>query len=167
MKKDLHLLWIVIPFFFFLLVFLGASVLLPDYANSPEEGRSLAQRPAIVSNDLTAAAENWSDYVVDQFPLRSRFLKAFSAVELAQGKKLSWNTYIVDDRWLMTPVYPVESRQLERFLAAISAAEAETDAQFVYGVLPQKNDMLAELDAQYVSNAVSEANKTRLLEGLD
>ena len=167
MKKDMHTLWIIIPFFFFLLVFLGASVLLPDYAYSPEEGRSLAQRPAIFSNDLAAAAENWSDYVVDQFPLRSRLLKAYSAVELAQGKKLSRNTYIVGDQWLMTPIYPVDNGQLQRLLNAISEAEMETDAQFVYGVLPQKNDMLADLDVRYVSNAVSDGNKARLLEGLE
>ena len=167
MKKDMHTLWIIIPFFFFLLVFLGASVLLPDYAYSPEEGRSLVQRPAIFSNDLAAAAENWSDYVVDQFPLRSRLLKAYSAVELAQGKKLSRNTYIVDGQWLMTPIYPVDSGQLQRLLNAISEAKMETDARLVYGVLPQKNDMLAELDVRYVSNAVSDGNKARLLEGLE
>ena len=166
MKSEKHLLWVIVPFFAFLLLFLAASIVLPDYSYSPEEGRSLTQRPAILSTDLHAAAESWSDYVVDQFPLRARFLKAYSALELAQGKKLTRNTYIAEKEWLMTPIYRISDAQMGKLLCAVEEAEKQTESAFVYGVLPQKNDMLPHLDPDYFSNTVSDDNKARLLNGL-
>jgi len=162
-KQNKHQLWIVLPFFAFLLLFLAASVILPDHVYSLEEGRELTQKPAF---RLSATAQ-WEDYAVDQFPLRSRFLKVYSALELAQGRKMSRNTYISDGQWLLTPVYKVEERHLQSLLEAVAAAEENTDAAFYYGVLPQKNDMLPELEPEYFYNAAGDYNKARLLEGLE
>jgi len=56
--------------------------------------------------------------------------------------------------------------QMGKLLCAVEEAEKQTESAFVYGVLPQKNDMLTHLDPEYFSNTVSDDNKARLLNGL-
>lgn len=153
----------VLAFFGIVTMLFVVSMFYPKHAVSMTENRNLAQRPVNDLTDLRALTENWADYVVDQFPFRERLLKVYSALELAQDKRLTRNTYITEDGWLMTRIYPVSEGERLTFVWAIDSAARNTEPDFVYAVLPQKNDMLSELAEPYVDNSVSVENKAALL----
>lgn len=167
MDNKRHSWLVIIPFFGILVMFLCLSFFLPDHISSEEESRTLTQKPVWDFSDLSALTEDWSDYVVDQFPFRSRFLKAYSGLELLQGKRFTRNTYVTSSDWLMTHIYSVTPQQNEKLVQAVETAYANSSRPFVYAVLPQKNDMLYHMEQSMIDNSASDGNKAQLLAGLD
>lgn len=159
--------WLTICLFFgFLFLFMALSIALPDEPISTVESRSLMQRPVNDLTDLPALTQNWTDYVVDQFPYREDLLKAYSALELAQGKYFTRNTYVADGDWLLTEVYRVTPARLERLTTALQQTAESLPIPLVYTILPQKNEALPELGARFLDRAVGEQNRAQLLDAL-
>lgn len=165
MKKLMSFLTVAV-FFGFLLFFLISGFLQPDVPYSKTENRVLTKYPVMDLTDLPALTGRFTDYVVDQFPYRENLLQCYSALELMQGKRYSRDTYVTEDGWLLTRIYAMQEDDRQAFVNAVDHAAQTCNATFVYAVLPQKNDMLAELAAPYLDNAVSDRNKAALLEEL-
>ena len=165
MKKLMSFLTVAV-FFGFLLFFLISGFLQPDAPYSKTENRVLTQYPVMDLTDLPALTGRFTDYVVDQFPYREKLLQYYSALELMQGKRYSRDTYVTEDGWLLTHIYAVQEDDRQALINAVDHAVQTCNAAFVYAVLPQKNDMLAELAAPYIDNSISDSNKAALLEGL-
>lgn len=155
-----------VMFFGVVTLFFLLSIFLPDRLASVAEGRMLMQRPVTDLTDLTTVTENWTEYVVDQFPFREELLEAYSALELGLGKHYTRNTYVTEGGWLMTYIYPVQPVRRQALVQAVADAAGQSDVPLVYAVVPQKNDMLAHLAAPWMDNRVSDANKAALLEEL-
>lgn len=94
----------------FSLVFMGLMVLLllmnvlhKDIAKSEAENRTLEQKPAFSIGDIVSGkySSKFSDYVSDQFPMRSRFIKTKSRFDLATGKDKINGVYIGKQGYLM------------------------------------------------------------------
>ena len=165
MKKLMSFLTVAV-FFGFLLFFLISGFFQPDAPYSKTENRVLTQYPVMDLTDLPALTGRFTDYVVDQFPYREKMLQYYSALELMQGKRYSRDTYVTEDGWLLTRIYAVQEDDRQAIVNAVAHAAQNCNAAFVYAVLPQKNDMLAELAAPYLDNTVSDRNKAALLEEL-
>ena len=162
--------WSLIPVVLFLgltTLFGVLGVVLPDEEYTATEGRLLTQRPEGEEGDtLGDTTAQWTDYVVDQFPYREEWLRAYSMLELGLGKHYTRDTYVTGDGWLMTRIYQVQPEQREQVVQAVADAAGQTDVPLLYAVIPQKNDMLAHLAAPWLDNRVSDANKAALLEEL-
>ncbi len=164
-KKRAPLL-VIVPFFGVLILIAVLGLLLPDRAASTAENRALTQRPVMDFSDIGALTAAWTDYFVDQFPMREQLLKVYSALELAQHKRFTRNTYVTEDGWLMTYIYPVSAARWQSLAETVAGAQAAAGIPFFYAVIPQKNDMLAELAAPYLDNTASDQNKSLLLDAL-
>lgn len=167
MKHKLLSLLTPLLFFGFLFSFLLLGLYLEDNVYSTTEARTLAQRPV---NDLSVLSDlpaQWEDYAIDQFPLRERMLKVYSAINLSLGKSYLRNTYVSSDGWLTTYVYPTDAQDREALLSAIRQTVASLPSvDFAYVVTPQKNDMVSSDNAPYQTHRNSTENKAALLDGL-
>lgn len=167
MKQKFLTLLTPLVFFGFLFGFLLLGLYSDDNVYSATEARALAQRPV---NDLSLLSElsgQWENYAIDQFPLRERMLKVYSAINLSLGKSYVRNTYISPDGWLTTYVYPADAQKREALLSALRQTVASLPSvDFAYLVTPQKNDMVSSDNAPYQDRQNSTANKAALLEGL-
>lgn len=167
MKHKLLSLLTPLLFFGFLFSFLLLGLYLDDNVYSTTEARALAQRPV---NDLSILSElsgQWEDYAIDQFPLRERMLKVYSAINLSLGKSYLRNTYVSSDGWLTTYLYPADAHNREALLSALrQTVTSLPSVDFAYVVTPTKNDMVSDDNAPYQSHQNSSDNKAALLEGL-
>jgi hypothetical protein len=142
------------------------SIIMPDNKVSLVESRTLMQLPDDDWSDLNTLTGEWEDYVVDQFPFREKMLKAYTTLELAQGKKCVRDVYIVDDGWLMTYIYRTQENKRQIMAQKLRAYTESTSAKFVYAIIPQKNEMLSELAEPYLENVNGNFNKSELLKEL-
>lgn len=167
MKHKLLSLLTPLLFFGFLFSFLLLGLYLEDNVYSTTEARTLAQRPV---NDLSVLSDlpaQWEDYAIDQFPLRERMLKVYSAINLSLGKSYLRNTYVSSDGWLTTYVYPADAQDREALLSAVRQTVASLPTvDFVYVVTPTKNDMVSSDNAPYQTHRNSMENRAALLDGL-
>lgn len=166
--KSKKPLIVIIPFFIFIFVLLIMSIILPDQVYSTEENRSLTKRPIYDLSDISAITETLNAYVVDQFPARSSFVKVFSWMELAQKKKLSRNTYIAEEKWLMTKTHLIKNIDVLNFTQAMmNTAKRMKSADVYYAILPVKNDVFAYMDNGFFDQTNSKKNKDNLLKALE
>ncbi len=164
MKRPLI---VICPFFAFLLTFAVLGVVMPDETASKTENRSLQQVPENVpGGGLRETADEWTAYVTDQFPYREKLLETYSNLELLQGKRFSRGNYITEDGWIMSKIYNVPEIRVDRLADVLSEAVRNSKLPFVYAVIPQKNDMLAEKAGKCFDNSISDDNKARLLKAL-
>ena len=170
--KKLHNLLVILPFFLILGWFTYQSMTLPDQEISEVENRELMQMPELEENvEITSGAiqkytGEITEYVVDQFPNRDEFLKFYSQLEMAQRKIFLRNVYLADSEWLMTHIYEVPNEQWGWLTSVIRQAKEKVDIPFVYAVLPQKNDLLHQIENGLIDNNNSFKNKAQLLEQL-
>ncbi|MBR2000878.1 MAG: hypothetical protein IJ994_01075, partial [Firmicutes bacterium] len=150
--KKLHNLLVIIPFFLILGWFTYQSITLPDQEISEVENRELMQLPEleegteVTSGAIQKYTGEVTEYVVDQFPNRDEFLKFYSRLEMAQRKIFLRNVYLADSEWLMTHIYEVPDEQWGWLADTIRKAEEKAEIPFVYAVLPQKNDLLHQIE---------------------
>lgn len=167
MKHKLLSLLTPLLFFGFLFCFLLLGLYSDDNVYSTAEARTLAQRPV---NDLSLIPElsaQWENYAIDQFPLRERMLKVYSAINLSLGKSYLRNTYVSSDGWLTTYVYRADAQNRDALLSALDQAiDSLPSVEFAYIVTPQKNDMISDAAAPYQTHRNSTENKAALMEGL-
>lgn len=167
MRQKLLLLLTPLVFFGFLSCFLIGGIVLDDHDYSITEARSLTQRPSIDLSDLSALSTQWEDYAIDQFPLRERLLKLYSAANLALGKVYLREAYVSTDGWLTSYVYSADAQARDALADALEQTVASLPSvRFVYAVTPQKNDMLSDSAAPYQDGQNSSANKSALLDAL-
>ena len=170
--KKLHNLFVIIPFFLILGWFAYQSIILPDQEISEVENRELMQMPKleeeteITSGAIQKYTGEITEYVVDQFPNRDEFLKFYSQLEMEQKKIFLRNAYLADSEWLMTYIYEVQDKQWGWLTEALRTAEEKTEIPFVYAVLPQKNDLLHQIENGLIDNNNSMKNKEQLLNHL-
>lgn len=170
--KKLHNLLVILPFFLILGWFTYQSMTLPDQEISEVENRELMQMPELEEDaEITSGAiqkytGEITEYVVDQFPNRDEFLKFYSQLEMAQRKIFLRNVYLADSEWLMTHIYEVPNEQWGWLTSVIRQAKEKVDIPFVYAVLPQKNDLLHQIENGLIDNNNSFKNKAQLLEQL-
>lgn len=81
----------------------AAFLILPDAAMSPAENRALQQMPAVTLDGLTSGRfeSRFEDYVADQFPLRTGWVRVKSALDRLLGKVESNGVFLGRDGWLI------------------------------------------------------------------
>ncbi|MBO5666322.1 MAG: hypothetical protein J6S45_02630, partial [Firmicutes bacterium] len=170
--KKLHNLLVILPFFLILSWYAYQSIILPDQEISDVENRELMQMPELSEDEeiTSGAIQKYTgeitEYVVDQFPNRDEFLKFYSQLEMEQKKIFLRNVYLADSEWMMTHIYEVPNEQWGWLTSVIRQAKEKVDIPFVYAVLPQKNDLLHQIENGLIDNNNSIKNKAQLLEHL-
>lgn len=162
--------WLVIvPFFVLLLALLILGLRLPDESYGEAEGRKLAQRPALslALTDFASFSQRWDNYTADQFPFRAELLRQHSAIQKALGKMFARDVYILDNGWMLSPIYRSDPQQLAAYTDALRNAKASVGVPIVSCVLPEKNDVLHDLAPKCYDNAVNEQNLALMLDALD
>lgn len=166
-KKSAWL--VIVPFFVLLLALLILGLRMPDESYGEAESRKLAQRPALslALTDFSSFSRRWDDYTVDQFPFRAELLRDYSAIQKALGKMFARDVYILDDGWMLSPIYRSDPQQLEAYAEALKKAQAAVSVPIVSCVLPEKNDVLHDLAPKYYDNSINEQNLVLLMDALD
>ncbi len=164
MRKKLLSLLTPVLFFGFLAVFFVWALLKPDGAVSLSEGRALAQKPVNDLSDLPALIQKYSDYISDQFPLREEMLRLESAVQIRTKQHYARNVTVDDEGYLLPEVYRADPNERLAIVYALDQqVQTLPEVDFVYAVLPQKNNLL-ESDAADARR--SEANRQALCDDL-
>ncbi len=152
--KNKKALLVIVPFFAILLIFFALSFMDSDKDYSAEEVRTLAQFPMMDLNQPQYITSSINDYVTDQFPYRSFFVKMYTIFELQQGKKDIRDIYVADDQWLFPKTYLADFTQLTGHV--IKASLTYPDVTFCYAILPVKNYCLPDLDNYQYDTASAE-----------
>lgn len=161
----------IIPFFFALIFFAAWSFFDADNEYSEAEARYLAQRPNINFEHLDWTISGLEDYAVDQFPARSKFLKAYSWLELLQRKTFTRDVF-VEDGWIFSRTYAMTGGGLEAFendrreFVTATESVAARGIPTVFAMLPVKN-YLVEIEPSLHVDDASEANRQKYLSTFD
>ena len=157
----------IIPFFFTLIFFAAWSFFDADNEYSEAEARSLAQRPNINLEHLDWTISGLEDYAVDQFPARSKFLKAYSWLELLQRKTFTREVF-VEDGWIFSRTYLLKGGYEQDIADMVTASEsvAARGIPTVFAMLPVKN-YLVEIEPSLHVDDASGANRQKYLSAFD
>lgn len=158
----------IIPFFFVLIFFAVWSFADTDNEYSTEEARTLAQWPSFDASHPQWFIGGLEECAVDQFPARSRFLKAYSRLELLQHKALTRDVFI-EDGWIFSRTYDLNKDEYEHDIRRVAEAAESVAAQgipTVYAMLPVKNYLVSVTPSLHVDNG-SEPNRQRFLDAFD
>ncbi len=135
--KDKKYFIIILPFFLILLFFLFKSFTMVKMEYSIEESRDLKLWKNIDFKNLENTTADIEDYLVDQFPYRRDFLKAFSEKDKFLNKIFTRSIYVLDDNWLFAEAsgesMDYVSKELDRVL------EKYPNKEFFYAIVPSKN----------------------------
>lgn len=157
----------IIPFFFVLIFFAVWSFADTDNEYSEAEARYLVKRPNINLEHLDWTIGGLENYAVDQFPMRSEFLKAYSALELLQRKAFTREVFVEGD-WLFSRTYLLKDGY-EQDIADMAAAAESVAARgipTVYAMLPVKNYLVSVTPSLHIDDA-SEANRQKFLKAFE
>lgn len=155
---------IILPFVLLLCLVPAAGFLCPDHLVSETENRSLAQFPVMDLRHFSDTAGSIETYVTEQFPQREALLKAYTMLELAQGKKMIRGTFVAQNEWLLPRQFKTTPEEALTFAASLGDfAQSHPDIPVVFAILPHKTTLLAPLETQYISQADSMAHYEALL----
>ncbi len=158
----------IIPFFFVLIFFAVWSFADTDNEYSTEEARTLAQWPKFDLSHPEWVIGGLEECAVDQFPARSRFLKAYSQLELLQHKVFTRDVFL-EDGWIFSRTYDLRNSEYERDIKRVAASAesvAEQGIPTVYAMLPVKNYLVSVTPSLHLDNG-SEPNRQRFLAAFD
>lgn len=117
-KSDALTNFLFVSFLFF---FLLMHCLTADKTFSEEENRVLSSFPVITIERVLSGdtARDLEKYIQDQFPLRSQFVAAKTALEISQGKLVSNSVYLAKEQSLIQQFNTLDQNRmqinLERF----------------------------------------------------
>ncbi len=167
MKRNRFSLLTPVLFFGFLGVVLVCALVRPKESFSYSEGRALAQWPKNDLTDLPALTQKYSDYIDDHFPFREELLALDSAVKISTNQRLIRDItidYQKDGVYLLPKVYPVDPNERLTIVYELSdQVDALPQTDFVYAILPQKNNLLG---SETVDARISEVNRQGFWEDL-
>lgn len=142
-NKIISISFVSILIFFFLF-----SILLPDLAVSVSERRKLKQMPKLQINTILDGTffNDFTDYVVEQFPLRNFFrkVKGISATKLF-GKQENNGIFIKDDA-----IYQLDStlneKSVNHMIQLIKGIQSQylVSNNIYYSIIPDKNYYLED-----------------------
>lgn len=156
----------------FSLVFMGLMVLLlvmnilhKDLPKSEAENRTLEQRPALSISDIVSGkySSKFSDYVSDQFPMRSGFIKAKSRFDLLTGKDKINGVYIGKDGYLMEGFKMASDEVTQTKIDAINKF-AQNNSKLNVSVLLSPNKV--EIYKNYLPKFAPEDSQTEYMKVL-
>ena len=142
---------------------------LPDAAYSDTEKRALAARPALTVDSLTSGEfmDGMEDYVADQFPLRSSFMKLKTGLTLLFGDRESQGVSYARDGRLIQLFEPYSADQQQKTADAVAAfvqAHEFRHAQFL--LVPTAVSLYPELLPPYTETEDELAWREDFLESL-
>lgn len=141
---------------------LGAAV--PDELITFTENRELQQAPVLQDWKFSQYMKDWDAYAVDQLPFRETLLAAYTRLQLASGKYMVRNLYVVDQEWLLPREYERESWQLKRYTDAIAqTVQDHPQTQFAYLMVPFKTGALYRLAPTYIDNQYAADNHQQVI----
>lgn len=141
---------LIISFFCVLLVVCAlAGLFIPDKYYSEREKRTLAQMPKFSIADFFSGkfGDKLETYLVDQVPLRDRWITLKTYLELGIGKRESGGDYICNDNYLMDKFTSYSQKQL----AANAEALAELQKKLAEKGI-SVSTMLVPVAAQVLSD---------------
>jgi len=137
-NKIITIIFILIIFFFAF-----AFILIPDTEVSTYERRKLASFPNEFDTDFS---ENLDKYIIDQFPLRNKFINLSSEINRnIFGIKDNNDVYIVDNI-IYDIEYPIDTKQINNFTNKINHIIENNlkNSNVYYSVIPDKSYFLEE-----------------------
>ena len=111
---------------------------------SEAERRKLAQLPKLEAESLLDASfmEGFSDYAVDQFPLRDAFRTVKALYTYYGLQQLDNNGYFIHDGYIVKQTYPLSQPSVNHATSAINKVYntylADTDCKVYFAVVPDK-----------------------------
>lgn len=119
---------LIISFFCVLLAVCAlAGLFIPDKYYSEREKRTLAQKPAFTAADFFSGkfGDKLETYLVDQVPLRDKWITLKTYLELGIGKRESGGVYICNDNYLMDKFTSYSQKQLAANAEALAELQKE------------------------------------------
>ena len=117
---------------------------------SEAERRKLAQLPKLEAESLLDASfmEGFSDYAVDQFPLRDAFRTVKALYTYYGLQQLDNNGYFIHDGYIVKQTYPLSQPSVNHATSAINKVYntylADTDCKVYFAVVPDKGYYLTQ-----------------------
>ncbi len=107
----------------FVLVMVLLFVVIPDASTSQVENRSLQTAPTlslsrVISGDFT---EDFEDYVEDQFPFRTTWIRVKTTLDRVMGQKESNGIYLASDGYLIQSFTEADEATYAVTLSALSS----------------------------------------------
>lgn len=161
--KKMKSLIVILPFFCIIMFFLTQSFLVQDQKYSKEEARALKTIDEIDFSSFKKMTSDIEDYMVEQFPKRSEFLRAYSLKNKYLGKQYSRDVYISDDDWLFIEGNSDEMKNMPNSLAKI--LNRYPDKKFHYAILPTKDVALKD-EYSFTQKTTSISNYKKLKSNL-
>lgn len=140
-------IFITALFCLFLFGFGIAFFLLPDREMSEQENRYLAQFKAPTPETLKSGAfmEDFEDYVIDQFPLRDKWINLKALGEKALGKQENNEVYFgTDGQTLFAHFTKPSGEELETRVGYVNALASKVDVPVYFGLIPDKSYVWAD-----------------------
>ncbi len=122
----------------FLFLFLLLHGILPDKTFSDDENRTLAVFPEITLGEVLSGetARSLEKYVQDQFPFRSPFVAARTAMEILQGKRLVSGVYLAKQDTLIQQFNTLDEERYQINLRRINDFAQQVDVPVDALVIP-------------------------------
>jgi len=134
---------VTIIFILIIFSFLAAFILIPDKEVSTYERRRLASFPKKFDTDFS---ENIDNYIIDQFPLRNKFINLNSQINRnLLGIKDNNEVYVINDI-IYDIEYPLDTKQVNNFTKKVNyIIENELqNSNVYYSVIPDKSYFLED-----------------------
>ena len=127
---------------------LAALMLLPDQELSSAERRKLAQAPKLSGDAVISGkyAQDFEDYLLDQFPLREQFRTIKSVLKFYVFGQSDNNGVYLSDGSAFKMDYPLNEKQLAYGAAKLNSINDTLlqDSKVYYSIIPDKNYFAAE-----------------------
>lgn len=140
--KDKKNLIVIIPFFTILFTFLILNFILEDNDISQEERRDLIQWSDVDTTNLSSLSSEIENYLIDQFPLRPKIIKAYTIKDKVLNRYYTRDTFISKDGWLFNRSYEYK---MDKLVGAVtSKAMLYPNKKFYFAIAPTKNLVLQD-----------------------
>ena len=140
MKSKKYSVFLTVLFLVFIFGFAIAFWLVPDRSFSEQENRYLAQLKAPTLRTLKSGQfmEDFEDYVIDQFPLRDRWIQAKAWSERALGKQENNGVYLGTDGQTLFAQYTAPT-DLAKRVANVNALADNAGVPVTFALVPDKS----------------------------
>lgn len=137
-----YAIFITTLFCVFIFGFGAALLLLPDRDFSQQENRYLAQFQAPTLSTLKSGKfmEDFEQYVIDQFPLRDRWIELKASCERLVGKQENNGVYLGTDGQTLFAQYTKPSQdELSQRVGYVNQLGANVDVPVYFALIPDKS----------------------------
>ena len=132
-------LWIqALVFLMFIAVFFEMGLFSEDRGFSEMENRALQTRPSFSFSRLFSGqfAEDYEEYISDQFPFRDAWITLKARSELAQGKEQNKGIFLCEGDTLIDAFEAPDVSELEKRVSYVNTLTENTTAEVLLALIP-------------------------------